>query len=79
MTKFHDFKPMFHGIMRSICLKPKKVAENQLPNKTVANYQLLNNLKIKKMEDLRNLQRKEKGKARREKSYRTKNEKKWYK
>ena len=48
MTKFHDFKPMFHGIMRSICLKPKKVAENQLPNKTVANYQLLNNLKIKK-------------------------------
>lgn len=32
MTKFHDFKPMFHGIMRSICLKAKEVVENQLLN-----------------------------------------------
>ena len=58
MTKFHDFKPMFHGIMRSICLKPKKVAENQLPNKTVANYQLLNNLKIKKNGRFKNFSKK---------------------
>ena len=32
MTYSHDFRPMFHGIKRSIYLKSKKVAENQLYN-----------------------------------------------
>ena len=39
---------MFHGIMRSIRLKPKEVAENQLLNKKIANTQLPKNLKFQK-------------------------------